>query len=149
MFGVADDADFACAGWLVLTVMEEAGALLPGAVEVVFVVTTIVDEAGAVRVVAGCAFCTVTEFCAVEAACATGTLPAPGVPIPGNTVPCCKLPTFGCVAGGVVIGAVALVCVEAAGCFSGKLIGGNFGGTGIGAGAALDVSGIVTGSGLR
>jgi hypothetical protein len=27
--------------------------------------------------------------------CAFGTVPAPGVPIPGNTVPCCRLPSFG------------------------------------------------------
>lgn len=27
--------------------------------------------------------------------CADGTFPAPGVPIPGNTVPCCRLPTLG------------------------------------------------------
>lgn len=27
--------------------------------------------------------------------CAAGTVPAPGVPIPGNTVPCCRLPSFG------------------------------------------------------
>ena len=27
--------------------------------------------------------------------CALGTVPAPGVPIPGNTVPCCRLPSFG------------------------------------------------------
>ena len=29
------------------------------------------------------------------AVCACGTVPVPGVPIPGNTVPCCKLPSFG------------------------------------------------------
>ena len=27
--------------------------------------------------------------------CAFGTVPAPGVPWPGKTVPCCKLPSFG------------------------------------------------------
>jgi hypothetical protein len=27
--------------------------------------------------------------------CAFGTVPTPGVPIPGNTVPCCRLPSFG------------------------------------------------------
>ena len=73
---------------------------------------------------------------APAAFCAAGTVPAPGVPIPGNTVPCCRLPSFGRVAGGVEIAAAAGGCVAAAACFSGKLIGGNFGGTGIGAGAA-------------
>jgi len=29
--------------------------------------------------------------------CVSGTLPAPGVPAPGKTVPCCRLPNFGCV----------------------------------------------------
>ncbi len=29
------------------------------------------------------------------AACVAGTVPPPGVPMPGNTVPCCKLPSFG------------------------------------------------------
>jgi hypothetical protein len=32
---------------------------------------------------------------APAAFCAFGTVPAPGVPIPGNTVPCCRLPSFG------------------------------------------------------
>jgi hypothetical protein len=63
--------------------------------------------------------------------CTEGTLPAPGVPIPGKTVPCCKLPTFGRVAE-----ALAVACAGA--CFSGKLIGGNLGGTGIGACAVVE-----------
>lgn len=32
---------------------------------------------------------------AAAAVCVAGTVPAPGVPMPGNTVPCCKLPSFG------------------------------------------------------
>ena len=70
--------------------------------------------------------------------CVTGTVPAPGVPIPGKTVPCCRLPSFGRVADGAEVAAVAAGCVATAGCFSGKLMGGNWGGTGIGAGAAAD-----------
>jgi uncharacterized Ntn-hydrolase superfamily protein len=52
-FGVAVAPDFACVGWAVLTVREEVGALLAGKVELVFVVTTIVDDAGDVSAVAG------------------------------------------------------------------------------------------------
>jgi hypothetical protein len=70
--------------------------------------------------------------------CAPGTVPAPGVPIPGKTVPCCRLPSFGRAADGAVVAAVAAGCVATAGCFSGKLMGGNLGGTGIEAGAAAD-----------
>src|SRR6266404_1226736 len=62
---------------------------------------------------------------------ADGTLPAPGVPMPGKTVPCCKLPTFGWVAEGAAT--AMAVCGAAGACFSGKLIGGSLGGTGIGA----------------
>ena len=119
----------------VLTVIDEAGALAAGVAGPFVADTTMPDVAGGVRLVAGCTFCTVTEFAgAVAGTCVLGTLPAPGVPMPGNTVPSCKLPVFGCVAEGVVMGAGGLLCVAiVAGCFSGKLIGGNFGGTGIGA----------------
>jgi hypothetical protein len=91
-------------------------------------------------------------FAAAEAAltvvvCAVGTLPAPGVPMPGKTVPCCRLPVFGRAAEGVA-DAFAVVCVGAAACFSGKLIGGNLGGTGIGACAVVVVS-VAGACGLR
>ena len=44
------------------------------------------------------------EFVGLASATAlfvAGTAPFPGVPIPGNTVPCCKLPIFGCAAEGL------------------------------------------------
>jgi hypothetical protein len=69
--------------------------------------------------------------------CAEGTLPAPGAPMPGKTVPCCRLPSFGRAAEGVA-DTFAVVCVGATACFSGKSIGGNLGGTGIGACAVLE-----------
>jgi len=82
----------------------------------------------------------------VAGVCACGTVPAPGVPMPGKTVPCCKLPTLGCV--GVGDGCVlAAVCVLDGVCFSGKLIGGSFGGTGMGAG--VDVATDSAACGLR
>jgi len=36
-----------------------------------------------------------------------GTAPFPGVPMPGNTVPCCRLPVFGCAAEGFSEAALA------------------------------------------
>ena len=131
---------------LVVTV---SGLFPADAVDGVLAVTTIVDAAGGVRLLPTCAFCTVTEFAEAAltgpavAVCAVGTLPEPGVPMPGNTVPCCRLPVFGCVAEGEPGVGVALAWVLAAGCVSGKLIGGSFGGTGIGADAVvLVVSGM-------
>ena len=41
-----------------------------------------------------------------------GTVPPPGVPVPGNTVPCCKLPRFGCAADGCELLALAVVPSE-------------------------------------
>jgi hypothetical protein len=69
--------------------------------------------------------------------CTEGTLPAPGVPMPGKTVPCCRLPSFGRAAEGAT-DALVVDCAGAAACFSGKLIGGNLGGTGIGACAVVE-----------
>jgi hypothetical protein len=43
--------------------------------------------------------------------CVCGMLPEPGVPMPGKTVPCCRLPNFGC----VVEGAAAVVVVASGG----------------------------------
>jgi hypothetical protein len=145
-----DPGAVAAAAVLVLTAIAGPALVLAGVLEPDLVVTTMVEAAGVVKPDAGCALCSVTVFAGAEAAfCAAGTLPAPGVPMPGNTVPSCRLPSFGCVAEGVVDVAEAAVCVVAEGCFSGKLIGGNLGGTGIVACAVLDVSGTGTGSGLR
>jgi len=55
-FDAAVEPDFACAGWAVLTVREDVGALLAGKVELLFVVTTMVDDAGDISAVAGCVF---------------------------------------------------------------------------------------------
>src|SRR4029077_17109145 len=74
--------------------------------------------------------------------CACGMLPEPGVPEPGKTVPCCRLPNFGC----VDKGAAAVVVVASGGWtfvvgwFSGTLIGGSFWGAGMGSGADGTVS---------
>jgi len=140
---------FTVVGVLVLTAMPDPAFALLGALDPDLVVTAMVEVAGGVRTDAGSEFWTVTVFAGTDAAlCAAGTRPAPGVPIPGNTVPSCRLPSFGRVAGGVEMGEEAGACAVAAGFLSGKLIGGDLGGTGIGAWAAvLDVSG--TGSGLR
>lgn len=35
-----------------------------------------------------------------------GTAPVPGVPMPGNAVPCCRLPSLGCAAEGFAFAAV-------------------------------------------
>lgn len=140
---------FTVVGVLVLTAMPDPAFALLGALDPDLVVTAMVEVAGGVRTDAGSEFWTLTVFAGTDAAlCAAGTRPAPGVPIPGNTVPSCRLPSFGRVAGGVEMGEEAGACAVAAGFLSGKLIGGDLGGTGIGAWAAvLDVSG--TGSGLR
>jgi len=127
-------------------VLTVAGFLTAVALDGAVVVTTIVDAGGRVRLPPGCVFCTVTEFAGAAAAgieaafCAAGTSPPPGVPIPGKTVPCCRLPSFGCAAEGADEGGGALARVGVAGFVSGKLIGGNFGGTGIGGGAAVVVT---------
>lgn len=95
-------------GALLVTV---SGLFPAASVDGVLVVTTMVEAAGGVRLLPGCAFCTVTEFAGGAltgaAACAIGTLPEPGVPAPGNTVPCCRLPSFGCAAEGGAEGASA------------------------------------------
>lgn len=131
------------------TVVVDAGSLfvatlVPGCVEPKLTVIELGGlAAGAGEV--GVVFTARSEyiFTAGALAWAAGTLPDPGAPMPGNTVPCCRLPTLGCAAEGAADADV--VCATAG--FSGKLIGGNLGGTGIGACAVT--GSLAAGCGLR
>src|SRR5690242_5585320 len=89
-------------------------------------------------------FVAVTAGCAAGAGypaalgCVAGTVPAPGEPRPGKTVPSCRLALSGCEA----VGAAAAVPASAVACvlFSGIAIGGcEGGGGGNGSGSALVV----------
>ena len=69
----------------------------------------------------------------VVAAVPFGTFPAPGVPIPGKTVPSCKLPRLGCAAEGLESdpGPFADAVGVVADWSPGKFIGGREAGTGM------------------
>jgi len=128
---VADGATFASGLLVGATVTVRGGAVVFG----------LTAGAAAVSVAAAelpCVMLATEEPGFVAAVWACGTVPEPGVPTPGNTVPCCRLPNFGCAEDGAAEAATG-GCVLA-GAFPGKLIGGSLGGTGMGAGADATVS---------
>jgi hypothetical protein len=108
---------------VVMTAVELVGVEVAPADAVAFepLAEPSVTISGGAAVLAGAAGLPEVEFPSVTLAteglepgitlCVSGMLPEPGVPEPGKTVPCCRLPNFGC----VDEGAAAVVVVASGG----------------------------------